>query len=270
MTRSVWVLLDEELVEHISVNQCRSAKEWIFFLIESLNHSQFVKTFVALWSICTARRKAIHVEIYQSPFAIFKFIEKFICDLNFSGAKVRSTMTDRSARSSAPKWIPPPGDQVKINVDAAVAQTKNRGVVAEICRSPDRHYMRASVFACPGISELAILESIVCREALGLANDLQVSKYVIASDCLEVITVLKNNYRPSFSTVLNEIGSLVVSLWRLVLFMKKSVLKIGFRRYINTVTTRYNEKLGPQHNQAQKKNKERKEKTMPTPADRRK
>jgi hypothetical protein len=116
-------------------------------------------------------------------------------------------MPDRSARSSAPKWIPPPGDQVKINVDAAVAQTKNRGVVAEICRSPDRHYMRASVFACPGISELAILESIVCREALGLANDLQVSKYVIASDCLEVITALKKNYRPGFSTVLNEIRS---------------------------------------------------------------
>jgi hypothetical protein len=83
--------------------------------------------------------------------------------------------------------------------------------------------MGASVLACPGISEPAILESIACREALALANDLQVSKYVIASDCLEVITALKNNYRPSFSNVLNEIGSLVVSLWRLVLFMKKSV-----------------------------------------------
>jgi hypothetical protein len=40
-----------------------------------------------------------------------------------------------------------------------------------------------------------------------LANDLQVSKCVIASDCLQVITALKKNYRPSFSTVLNEIRS---------------------------------------------------------------
>jgi hypothetical protein len=45
--RSVWALLEEEL-EQISVNQRRSAKEWIFSLIP-LNHSQFVKIVVALW-----------------------------------------------------------------------------------------------------------------------------------------------------------------------------------------------------------------------------
>ena len=33
MSRSVWALQDEELVEHILVNQCRDAKQWIFFLI---------------------------------------------------------------------------------------------------------------------------------------------------------------------------------------------------------------------------------------------
>jgi hypothetical protein len=29
--RCVWALMDEELTEHISVNQCGNAKEWIFF-----------------------------------------------------------------------------------------------------------------------------------------------------------------------------------------------------------------------------------------------
>jgi hypothetical protein len=31
MAQSVWTLLDEELVEHISINQYSDAKEWIFF-----------------------------------------------------------------------------------------------------------------------------------------------------------------------------------------------------------------------------------------------
>jgi hypothetical protein len=43
MARRVWALLDEELVEHITVNQCSDAKEWLFFLIESLSHADFIK-----------------------------------------------------------------------------------------------------------------------------------------------------------------------------------------------------------------------------------
>jgi hypothetical protein len=49
----------EELVVHISADQCRDAKEWIFFLIDSLNQSQLVQT-IAIW---LARRNTIHEEI---------------------------------------------------------------------------------------------------------------------------------------------------------------------------------------------------------------
>jgi hypothetical protein len=80
--------------------------------------------------------------------------------------------TDGSPRSSTPKWIPPQSDQVKINIDDVVARTKNCGVVAAICRSHDGHYIGASALECPGISELAMLESIACREVLALANNL--------------------------------------------------------------------------------------------------
>jgi hypothetical protein len=37
MAPDVWV-------EHITVNRCRSAKGWIFFLIEFLDHAQIIKS----------------------------------------------------------------------------------------------------------------------------------------------------------------------------------------------------------------------------------
>jgi hypothetical protein len=60
--------MDEELTEHISVNQCGNAKEWIFSLIDTLSHEQFTKAVVTLWAVWSARRKAIHEEIFQRPF----------------------------------------------------------------------------------------------------------------------------------------------------------------------------------------------------------
>jgi hypothetical protein len=72
MARNVWALIDEELVEHISINTGSNAKQWIFLLMESLTHAP-------IW---LARRKAIHEEIFQSPYSIYKFICNFLEDLN--------------------------------------------------------------------------------------------------------------------------------------------------------------------------------------------
>jgi hypothetical protein len=65
IAQSVWVLLHEELSEHISVNQRNIVNG--LFLIGSLTHTQFVHTTMALWAIWLARRKAIHEKIFQVP-----------------------------------------------------------------------------------------------------------------------------------------------------------------------------------------------------------
>jgi ribonuclease HI len=96
----------------------------------------------------------------------------------------------------APRWIAPSGDYAKINVDAAVSRSENRGVVAAICRSSDGSYLGASALACPGISDPGTLEAIACREGLALAADLQLSRFLLSTDCLEVIKAMRNNYLP--------------------------------------------------------------------------
>jgi hypothetical protein len=70
--------MDEELVEHMMANNCGSAKEWLFFLIDTLSNDDFVRATVTLWAIWTARRKPIHEQIFQSPLSILGFIWSFL------------------------------------------------------------------------------------------------------------------------------------------------------------------------------------------------
>jgi ribonuclease HI len=205
MARSVWALIDEELVEHISINSGSNAKRWIFLLMESLTHAQFIQTAVTLWAIWSARRKAIHEEIFQSPYSIYKFICNFLDDLNLVTTSSQSEAPACQPRQNVPRWIPPADDYMKINVDAAVSRKESRGVVAAICRKPDGTYLGSSVLACPGINDPATLEAIACREGLALAADLQLNTYIIASDCKEVILSMKTDHRACYSTVLKEI-----------------------------------------------------------------
>jgi hypothetical protein len=55
----------------MSINQPGNVKEWIFFLIDTLSHEKFTEVVVSLWAIWSARPKAIHEEIYQSPLSFF-------------------------------------------------------------------------------------------------------------------------------------------------------------------------------------------------------
>jgi hypothetical protein len=67
MAKSVWALSDELMVEHMMAVGEPNAKNWLFNLLESLPQDQFTRMTVTLWAIWTARRKAIHEDIFQSP-----------------------------------------------------------------------------------------------------------------------------------------------------------------------------------------------------------
>lgn len=84
MAQSVWALFGQQLTEHICINQCRCAKERIFFLIESLSHGSFVKTVVVLWAILVAHQKAVHVETFQIPLPVYTSIGRFMSDLDIA------------------------------------------------------------------------------------------------------------------------------------------------------------------------------------------
>jgi ribonuclease HI len=167
-------------------------------------HDDFIRMAVTLWAIWHARRKAIHEDIYQSPQATHQFIESFLHDLSL-WEKPRATAAAKVHPPVAPRWIPPPQNQSKVNTDGAVAKISNRGAVAAVCHSHAGVYLGSSAVVFEGITHPGCLEAMACREALALTADLGVEGVTVASDCMEVIQGLKGNNLGLFSHVLKEI-----------------------------------------------------------------
>jgi ribonuclease HI len=207
MSRCIWALAPEAITEHMEGTVEPEAKQWLFSMIDSLNHPDLTRCFVTLWAVWYARRKAIHEEIYQSPLSTHAFVESMMRDLEVASSCTKKANPQASRTVPTESWIPPPQGMVKINVDAAVRKTEKVGAVAAICRSANGDFLGASVVVVEGINDPAILEAMACREALALALDLDLTHVRVASDCAEVINSLEGNYMGSFSSVISEIKS---------------------------------------------------------------
>lgn len=172
--------------------------------MKTLKHDDLILCLVTLWAIWSARRKAIHEGIFQSPLSTYAFVESMIRDLEV--ASVRCTpQTSNQSRSQVPRWIAPPAGVVKINVDVAVRKQGNVGAAAAVCRSDAGQYLGASALVMLGSSDPAVLEAVACREALTLARDLHLTRIRVDSDCLEGIKCMEGEYRGKFSVILQEI-----------------------------------------------------------------
>jgi ribonuclease HI len=186
MARAVWALMDDEIVDPVIMDETTDPKLWLMTLCNTLNQRVFVQILVTLWSIWWARRKAIHEDEFQSPLSTHVFIKKYLSELDWvQGAQ--QNVPPVAGRTEPVKWIRPDHGVMKLNVDGAVAKTMERGAVGVVCRSDQGVYLGASAVVFEGITDPAMLEALACREALVLAEDLQLQKVKVASDCLSVV-----------------------------------------------------------------------------------
>ena len=81
LSRSVWALSDDELVQHMCLSGEENAKDWLFVMSSSLSPHEFTTIIVTLWAIWYARRKVIHEGILQTPFATNAFVQRFLSDI---------------------------------------------------------------------------------------------------------------------------------------------------------------------------------------------
>jgi hypothetical protein len=191
-----------------------NAKHWLFRMMETLPHDQFTRLTVTLWAIWTARRKAIHEEIFQNPISIHGFITSYLSELqtipSFTAPKHKQTKA--AAPRAVPRWNPPPTSVAKINVDAAVSRGKDQGVAAAFCRGSTGIYLGASAIVVHGVTDPATLETLACREALALAEDLGIDQVFVASDCKTVVNDIKNGSGGPYGAIIEEIKSRAASL----------------------------------------------------------
>ena len=61
-------------------------------MIDALPQDKLVSLTVTPWAIWSARRKAIHEAIFQSPLATYLFVQRFIADLE----SIKATRTTAS------------------------------------------------------------------------------------------------------------------------------------------------------------------------------
>jgi uncharacterized protein YbaP (TraB family) len=87
MSRCVWALVDDGIIEHLSYLDEGNARDWLANLIDTLKHEDQVRVFLTLWAVWHARRKAMHEQIYQSPLSVHFFMENFIVDVRHDEEK---------------------------------------------------------------------------------------------------------------------------------------------------------------------------------------
>jgi hypothetical protein len=66
-------------------------------------------------------------------------------------------------------------------------------------------YLGASAIVYRGISDPATLEAMACREAIALAEDLNLRKIVLTSDCKEVVTDIEEGTKGSYAAIIDEV-----------------------------------------------------------------
>ena len=93
----------------------------------------------------------------------------------------------------------------KFNVDAAVPQSRRRGVAVAICRDHDGIFHGASALVVKGSFDPPTVEALAIREALALAADLNIQSAHVASDCRTVVDDIKQRNPVSYGAILHEI-----------------------------------------------------------------
>jgi hypothetical protein len=184
MARCVWALVDEEITEHMVMNTCPMAKQWLFAMHDALDHSKFTKLLVTLWAVWPASRKAIHEGVFQSPISTYDFVLRYLSELGEASRHPREDL----------------------NVDGAVARNEDHGSISAIARDATGLFLGASTRTINDISHPATLEAMACAEALSLAEGLGITHIQVVSDCLEVIKALMGKNLSSYSSILFEIS----------------------------------------------------------------
>ncbi|KAI5009829.1 hypothetical protein ZWY2020_011966 [Hordeum vulgare] len=205
MSRSIWSLADENLVQQLSLNQDCNARKWIFAMQDHLSKREFLCFLVTLWAIWRARRKAIYEHIFHSPLSTHHFINSYLADLEAVEKLGILAPTVRTPTHRPRGWQQPSASLSKINADAAMSRNQRSGTVATVCRSHEGLFLGASIIVFGGTHDPPTLEALAVREALALAKDLNLQEIHVASDCKVVVDDIKQQNRATYGAIIHEI-----------------------------------------------------------------
>ena len=74
-----------------------------------------------------------------------------------------------------------------------------------MCRDDRGAFLGSPALVIEGVCDPATLESIACREAFALAEDLNVHRFIVSSDCKQVIDDIAKGVQGSYGAIISEI-----------------------------------------------------------------
>jgi hypothetical protein len=86
-----------------------------------------------------------------------------------------------------------------------VSRSEDIGVAAALWRDSLGTYQGASAIVLKGITDPSVLETLACREALALAEDLALSRILIASDCKTFVSDIATGPWGKYGAIISEI-----------------------------------------------------------------
>lgn len=102
--------------------------------------------------------------------------------------------------------IPPGVDAMKLNVVACLSWHGDKGVAMAVCRDGNSTFLGALAIIFDGLIDPPNLEAHAFNEALELSQDPHISKMIVASVYLEVVTNINNGSSSSYAAILREIN----------------------------------------------------------------
>jgi hypothetical protein len=92
-------------------------------------------------------------------------------------------------------------DEDQYNVDAAVRKHCPRGAVAAIASNVECVFMGGSAVMIPDKADAEMLEILACREAIALAEDINVQSVRVASDCLNAVRSIQQGTLGAYALI---------------------------------------------------------------------
>ena len=137
----------------------------------------------------------MHKNIYQSPLSTHQFIANFVASLQLMKPQGRVRL---EAQQSLVRWIPPPSELMKINVDTALAKNSRVIAAAAVARDAMGKFLVASAVVMEGLLEPNTVEAIACKEGVALASDLVLRDCRLSCDNAEVIRSIREGTMGSY------------------------------------------------------------------------
>jgi ribonuclease HI len=94
---------------------------------------------------------------------------------------------------------------MKVNVDAALSNTSSTGAAAVVARDENGMFLGASAVVFSSVLDAEQLEALACLEALAFTADLDLRRFRVASNFLNVVKNIHGVGMRSYGQIINEI-----------------------------------------------------------------